>query len=89
MALAGQRGLLTVGNRQGTQRDALMGSAVGADVGGSLLPGDQWSGGLVGTEVLLGLPLQGLRELGSDPPEEGIRPSRAAFPEEFPNTKHV
>ena len=36
VALAGQRGLLTVGDLQGTQRDALMGSAVGADMGCTL-----------------------------------------------------
>ena len=55
----------------------------------SLLPGDQWSGGLVGTEALLGLSRRGVRELGFDPPKNGMRPSWAAFPEELPNTEHV
>ena len=53
------------------------------------MPGDQWSGGLVGTEVLLGLSLRGVLELGFDPPKNGMRPSRAAFLEELPNTEHV
>ena len=97
VALAGQWGLLTVGDLQDTQRVALMGSAVGADVGCTLfwaelgvpVARDHWSGGLVGTEVLLGLPLRGVHKLGFDPPEDGMRPGRAAFPEELPNTKHV
>lgn len=53
------------------------------------MPWDHWSGGLVGTEVLLGLPLRGVHKLGFDPPEDGMKPGRAAFPEELPNTKHV
>ena len=47
------------------------------------MPGDHWSGGLVGTEVLLGLPLRGVHKLGFDPPEDSMRPGRAAFLKSF------